>query len=177
MTAGGRWQRLRGPTGWLGAGLLGLAQLSCAQANPAAAPARPQAAPMSNAAFTSNALLIQEVGRRLVAMAPPDGRFAVWVQLGPGAVPAQAKAELVAGLQAEQRIVWSAYRRQPAGPAPDSGRPGQHVNTVNPRLDPAPQLVLLVNEKEGRLNVAARPPGADPLGPPTAGWSWVLTGP
>jgi hypothetical protein len=172
-----RPRRLAGLMGLGAAGLLGVAQLSCAFANPPAAPARPPAAAMSNAAFTSNELLIQEVSRRLVAMLPPDGQFAVWVQLGPGTVPAHAKAALVAALQAEKRIVWSTYQRQQGGPVADSANPGQHVNVVVNGLHPAPRLVLLVNEKDGRLTASARPPGADPLGPPTAGWTWVLSGP
>lgn len=161
----------------LAAGLLASAQLSCAFANPAAAPAATRAIAVSPNSFASNAQLVDEVARRLTAMLPPQGTLAVLVQLGQGEAAARAKADLVARLAAEKRIVWSQVSSQPGGPLPDSTRPGQHVNTVQRRIEPPPQLVMLVNVSQDKLYMAARPPGADPLGPPDAGWTWVLNGP
>ena len=68
-------------------------------------------------------------------------------------------------------------RPQPGEPVADAGVPGGHVNTVEIRIEPPPQLVLSVSEADGVYYFAARLPGGDPLGPPSAGWSWVLTGP
>lgn len=161
---------------WLMAGCLGVLQPACTVANPAASTPRTQAAPMSTS-FPSNELLIQEGARRLIAMVPAGGTLAVWMELGPGPVAAQAKADLLARLQGDKRIVWSQTSSQPGGPVADPSRPGQHVNTVTSRIDPKPQLVLLVSFSQGRLYLGARPPGLDPLGPQTTEWTWLLNGP
>lgn len=172
--------------------LAGLAQLGCHSTSastskptvatpndsavPTHTPTKPTPMAISNA-FESNELLLQNVRERLIAMLPATGTFAVLLQLGQGPVAARAKTDLLASLQAEQRIVWSQVTSQPGPPVADNARPGQHVNTVATSIQPPPQLVLLVNVVDQRLFIAARPPGADPLGPPTADWTWVLSGP
>ncbi|MBP9086923.1 MAG: hypothetical protein KBG15_12435 [Kofleriaceae bacterium] len=158
------------------ASLLALRQISCGTANPHAAAARAEEASMANS-FSSNELLVQEVVRRMIAMLPPEGSLAVLLQLGQGPEAAQAKANLLASVKDEERIVWSQVTSQPGEPVADTSRPGAHVNTVKSQVEPAPHVVLLVNVNEGHLYMAARPPGPDALGPPTAGWTWVLRGP
>jgi hypothetical protein len=140
------------------------------------APTGAKVAPSKNS-FASNELLVQEAAQRLIAMLPPEGTLAVWLQFGLGPVVAKAKADLEARLQPEPRIVWSVASSQPGEPVADASQAGQHVHTVEHRLTPMPNVVLIVNESEGQLVFAARPPGRDPLGPETTEWTWMLYGP
>lgn len=126
--------------------------------------------------FASNDLVIQEARKRLLSMVPADGKLAVFLQLSAGDVAANAKRDLLAQLKDESRIVWSVGSSQPGEPVADPSQPGQHVNTVIYRFDPPPNLVLAVSLRDGHLYIAARPAGADPLGPATA-WTWILVGP
>ena len=158
------------------ASALGLLGVVGACANPTTAPSRTQATPMTTS-FPSNELLIKEVCQRLIARLPATGNYPIWLELGPGPAAAQAKADLLACLQREPRIVWSRASSQPGAPVADSTRPGQHVNTVVTQIEPRPELLLLVSVYQGRLYLGIRPPGRDPLGPQTTEWIWMLNGP
>lgn len=127
--------------------------------------------------FASNELVIAEACQRLIARLPASGSYPIWLQLGAGPAAANAKAELQACLQREPRIVWSRASSRPGAPVADSTRPGEHVNTVVTQVEPRPEVLLLVSVRDDRLYLGIRPPGTDPLGPPTTDWIWLLNGP
>ena len=162
-------------------------QIACGPAHSSApAPTAPQVATTTTATtsatnppmipFASNDLVIQEARKRLLSTVPAEGKLAVFLQLSAGDVAANAKRDLLAQLNNDPRIVWSVGSSQPGEPVADSSRPGEHVNTVIYRFDPPPNLVVAVSDRDGHLYIAARPAGADPLGPETA-WTWILVGP
>lgn len=120
------------------------------------------------------ASLVDQAVQRLCAALPPQGPFAVLLQGGAGPKAEAAARSLRSALAAEPRFVLSSVQRKPAPPVADPGGAGGHVNPEVFTVQPPPRLVLRVSEAAGKLYIAARDPGSDPLGPPDAGWLWVL---
>jgi len=120
--------------------------------------------------------MLREAVKRLLAAMPASGNFTILLTIGPGEPAAQAAADLRQTLARDPRISFATATREPGPPVADAGTPGGHVNTVEWRVEPPPQLVVHVSEKDGLHYVAARLPAGDPLGPPTHGWLWVLSG-
>lgn len=132
--------------------------------------------PMKIEPAASQALLEQAV-HRVLADVPAAGGYALLIQRGSGPQVQPAADALQAALACDPRITLSTITRRDRAPVADAGVPGGHVHPVEYTVQPRPQLVLLVNEAQGRLVFAGRDPGADPLGPPLAGWRWVIQAP
>ena len=125
---------------------------------------------------TPAAALADQAAQRVLA-ALPAGPYPVLLQVGEGALAEPAGRALRQALACDRRIVFATVVRQALPPVADISVAGGHVNAVADTLQPRPLLVLRVSESAGTLYIAAREPGSDPLGPPDAGWLWVLQRP
>lgn len=121
--------------------------------------------------------LISEAAARVRAGLPASGPYSVLLSVGAGEPSASAAAGLRRELASEPRIVFASVTSEHVAPVADGGDAGGHVHGVQYNIEPPPQLVLSVSEASGCYYFAARAPGSDPLGPPTNGWSWVVSGP
>jgi hypothetical protein len=115
--------------------------------------------------------------RRVLDMLPAASPYPLLLQVGEGLLAEPAGKALRLALSCDKRIVFSTVVHRALAPVPDSSTAGGHVNAVADTVQPQPLLVLRVSESAGTLYIAARQPGDDPLGPPDAGWLWVLQRP
>lgn len=141
---------------------------------PAMASAQPGTCPRT---MNEPSTLANQAAQRVLATLPKGSPYAVLLQLGEGALAEPAGRVLQQALACDKRIVFSTVVHQPLAPLPDAVAAGGHVNAVSDTVQPRPHLVLRVSESAGTLYIAARDPGRDPLGPPDAGWLWVLQRP
>ena len=118
--------------------------------------------------------VVKDAVARLKAMIPRDGRMVILLTGGAGDSAAKASASIRSAFSGEPKVAFARVEQKPAAPVPDASAPGQHVNPVQTSIDPRPTVVVHVSESDGKLYVAARSPGRDPLGPPESGWLWVL---
>ena len=123
------------------------------------------------------ASLASQAAQRVLAQIPANGSYPVLLQVGAGSQAEPAGKALRHALACHPRVVFSTVSRHTLPSVPDSSTAGGHVNPVADTVQPRPLLVLRVSESAGTLYIAARAPGADPLGPPDAGWLWVLQRP
>jgi hypothetical protein len=121
--------------------------------------------------------LASQAAMRVLATLPAGHPYPVLLQVGEGPLAERAGKSLRLALACDPRIVFSTVVHEALGPVPDSSTVGGHVNAVADKVQPQPLLVLRVSESAGTLYMAARDPGRDPLGPPDAGWLWVLQQP
>jgi hypothetical protein len=119
--------------------------------------------------------LISEGTTRLRNAVPASGPHSILLSIGAGERAAEVATALRRALEENPRIVFASVTSVPGPPVADEGTPGGHVNTVETRVDPPPQVVVRISEADGRVYLAARLPGSDPLGPPTNGWLWALS--
>lgn len=127
--------------------------------------------------MNSQKTLVNQAALRVLATLPPGSSFPVLLQVGEGSLAEPAGKALRLALACDTRIVFSSVVHQALAPVPDSSVASGHVNAVADTVQPRPSLVLRVSESAGTLYIAARDPGRDPLGPPDAGWLWVLQQP
>jgi len=120
---------------------------------------------------------IDQAVQRICAALPAAGPFALLIQSGGGAAAEAATKALRAALAKEPRIVLSSVERRTLPPVADPSAAAGHVNTESFAVQPPPRLVLRISEGSGKLYIAAREPGSDPLGPPDNGWLWVIEAP
>src|SRR5581483_2201671 len=121
--------------------------------------------------------LVTAAVARVTSAHAPGTAYALLLSVGEGERATRAADRLRAMLSREAGVVFSTVQRAQGGPVADPGTPGGHVNTEGYVVTPPPALVLRVSESGGRLYIAARSPGSDPLGPPDNGWAWVLPNP
>lgn len=140
-------------------------------------PAQRTCPPRRNAVVNDPVALAAEAARRILAGLTPDRPYVVLLQTGDGARAKAAGEALRAALACDQRIALAEVVREHRAPAADPDRPQQHVNVVADIVRPPPALVVRVSESGPVLYIAARLPGADPLGPPDDGWLWVMQDP
>lgn len=124
-----------------------------------------------------SAALAALAAQKVLAAMPAGGPYAVLLQLGEGALAGPAGKALRQALACDRRVVFSTVEHRSLPPVADSAAAGGHVDAVADTVQPWPRLVLRVSEAAGTLYIAAREPGNDPLGPPEAGWLWVLQQP
>ena len=135
------------------------------------------AAKPAKSAMNAADKVVNDAVARLKSMLPRDGRLVILLTGGAGDTASSASASLRSAFSGEPKVVFARVEQKPAAPVSDPGAPGQHVNPVQFRIDPTPTVVVHVSESDGKLYVAARAPGRDPLGPPEQGWLWVLNTP
>jgi hypothetical protein len=112
---------------------------------------------------------------RIAGGMPAGAPYPILLSVGEGANASTAAENLRRLLGKDARVVFSKVETKAGGPVPDINAPGSHVNTETRTVVPPPRIVLRVSEFDGRVYIAAREPGADPLGPPDRGWLWVLS--
>jgi len=103
-----------------------------------------------------------------------DATFAILWSVGAGEGAESTAAALRAAFQGETRVVFSRATQTHQAPVADPSTGTGHTNVTGQSFDPWPNVVVRVSESNGRVYVAARAPGSDPLGPPDEGWLWVL---
>jgi hypothetical protein len=118
--------------------------------------------------------LVNEAAERILAGAKPGESWPILLSVGPGENASATAEALRRALARDPRIAWTKSERHHGEPMADPSVPGGHVNTEEWVFTPPPLLVVRVFEAAGVLTIAAREPGADPLGPPVDGWLWQL---
>lgn len=150
---------------------------ACIACHAPAAPPPSPCPPTMKATDTPAQTLAQQAARQVLAGLPAGAGYPLLLQVGDGVLAGQAGQALRAALACDARIVFASVRHEPLAPVPDASTAAGHVNAVADTVQPWPRLVLRVSESAGILYIAAREPGSDPLGPPDAGWLWVLQRP
>lgn len=118
--------------------------------------------------------LVSDAASRLRASMPARGTFAIFMSVGGGDASASTAASLRAAFEGDARVVFSRVSQSPGAPVAEPSTGSGHVHAVDQGFDPWPDVVVRVSEAGGVVHIAARPPGADPLGPADQGWTWVL---
>jgi hypothetical protein len=120
--------------------------------------------------------MLADAATRLRSGLPRSGSYSILLSVGAGEPAASAAAALRRALEQEPRIVFASVAESPVGPVEDASELGAHVHGMKYVIEPPPQMVVSVSEANGQYYIAARLPAGDPLGPPPAGWLWVLSG-
>ncbi|MGC9971515.1 MAG: hypothetical protein ABSE56_13100 [Bryobacteraceae bacterium] len=116
--------------------------------------------------------LPEEVGRRIDRLLSAKGRLVLWLQVSETDPARAAARDVKRVLEAKPGLVFSTRSVTGATPVP-SGTPGGHVHMLIYAIDPHPDVVLAVDELNGRMCVSERDAGKDPL-EPIASWNWTL---
>lgn len=116
--------------------------------------------------------LAEEVGRRIDRRLSTKGRLALWLDMGETASARAAAQAVKRALETKPGLIFSTKTVAGGVPVP-SGTPGGHVHMLTYILKPHPDVVLDIGEMNGRIQVAERDAGQDPLAPPSS-WNWIL---
>ncbi len=119
--------------------------------------------------------LVGDAHQRLRQARPATGAFVILILPGAGDAAAAATQALRHALEADGTVFARVEQRQ-AGPVADVAVPGGHVNETDTVVTPRPTLVVRISEGDGKLWIAARQPGADPVGGDQP-WLWTISAP
>lgn len=119
--------------------------------------------------------LVRDAHERLRHARPATGAFVILILPGAGEAAAAATQSLRHALAADGAVFARIEQRQ-LGPVADVAVPGSHVNAIESAVTPRPTLVVRVSEGDGKLWIATREPGADPVGGDQP-WLWVISAP
>jgi hypothetical protein len=119
--------------------------------------------------------LVRDARERLRHARPATGAFVILILPGAGEAATAATQALRRALEADGVVLARVEQRQ-LGPVADTAVPGSHVNETESSVTPRPTLVVRISEGDGKLWIATRQPGADPVGGDEP-WMWVISVP